>query len=120
MPMRGLISWTSHCRVAVDQQKWKEILLLYKAGPFLATHTNGTEPTKSTVCDKFLCRTPPPPFLAPLPQTPPLFSGTNVAPKKPTYVHASMSDLQLVATSTTSDSDEGAFEYAAINDEWGT
>jgi hypothetical protein len=43
-----------------------------------------------------------------------------VAPKKPAYVHASMSDLQLVATSTSSDSDEGVLEYAAVNDEWGT
>jgi hypothetical protein len=60
-----------------------------------------------------------PPLLAHLPQTPPLFSGTNVAPKKPAYVHASMSDLQLVATSTSGDSDEGALEYAAVNDEWG-
>jgi hypothetical protein len=81
---------------------------------------NGTESTESTVCDKFLCMTPSPPFLAPLPQTPPLFSRANVAPKKPAYVHASMSDLQLVATSTSSDSDEGALEYAAVNDEWGT
>ena len=56
--------------------------------------------------------------MAPSPQTPPLFSRTNVAPKKPAYVHASMSDLQLVATSTSSD--EEALEYAAVNDEWGT
>jgi hypothetical protein len=92
-------------------------MLSYKASPFLTTDTNGKE---STVCDKFLCRTPSPPLLTPLPQTPPLFSGTNVAPKKPAYVHASMSDLQLVATSTSSESDEGALEYMAVNDEWGT
>jgi hypothetical protein len=53
------------------------------------------------------------------PQTLPLFSGTNIAPKKPAYVHASMSDLQLVATSTSSDSDEEVLKYVAVNDEWG-
>ena len=31
-----------------------------------------------------------------------------------------MFDLQLIATSTSSDSDEGVLEYAAVNDEWGT
>ena len=31
-----------------------------------------------------------------------------------------MADLQLVATSTSSDSDEGALEYVAFSDEWGT
>ena len=31
-----------------------------------------------------------------------------------------MSDLQLVAISISSDSDEGALEYTAVNDEWGT
>ncbi|KAI0286852.1 hypothetical protein BGY98DRAFT_942310 [Russula aff. rugulosa BPL654] len=103
-----------HCRLAVDQHKWKEILLSYQASPFLTTHTNGTE---STVCDKYLYRTPSPPLLAPLPQTPPLFSGTNVAPKKPAYV-ASMADLQLVPTFTSSDSDDGALEYVAFSDEW--
>jgi hypothetical protein len=56
-------------------------------------------------------------LLAPLPQTLPLFSETNVAPKKPAYVHALMSDLQLVATFTSSDSNEGVLEYTAVNDE---
>jgi len=31
-----------------------------------------------------------------------------------------MSDLQLAATSTSSDNDEGTLEYMAVNDEWGT
>ncbi len=115
-----LTDWTSHCRLAVDNHRWREILLSYQTSPFLTTHTSGTESTESTVYNKFLCRTLSPPLLVPLPQTPPLFSRTDVALKKPAYVHTSMSDLQLAATSTSSDNDEGTLEYMAVNDEWGT
>lgn len=89
----------------------------YQASPFSTTYTNGTE---STVRNKFICRTPSPPLLAPLPQTPPLFSRKTVAPKQPANVPASMSDLQLVAPSASSDGDEGMLEYAAVSDDWGT
>ncbi|SRR6266404_1126548 len=116
----SLINWTSHSRLAVDHRRWKEILLSYQASPFLTTHTGETGSPDPTVCNKFLRRTPSPSLLAHLHLTPPLFSETNVAPKKLVYVHASMSDLQLVATSTSSDSDDGTLEYAAVNDEWGT
>jgi hypothetical protein len=115
----SLTSWTSHCRLAVDDQSWKEILLSYQASPFSTTHTSETGSTESTVRNK-LCRTPSPPLFAPLPQTPPLFSRKNVAPKQPANVPASMSDLQLVAPSASSDGDEGMLEYAAASDDWGT
>lgn len=58
--------------------------------------------------------------MAPLPQTPPLFSRKDVAPKRPAHVPASMFDLQLVGISTSSDGDEGMLKYAVVDDEWGT
>jgi hypothetical protein len=114
-----LTHWTSHSRLAVDNHTWKEILFSYQASPFSIKHT-GPSGTESAPCNKFLCRTPSPPPLDPLPQTPPLFPRINVTPEQPAYVPVSMSDLSFVAPLINGDRNEGTPEYATISDEWGT
>lgn len=110
----SLTDRASDARLAVGDHSWKQILSLYQASAFSTARTNETA---SALYNKFLGRTPSPPVLDPLPQTPPLFSRMSVAPQRPAHIPASMSDIPFMAPVT---SGEETPEYAAFDDEWGT
>jgi len=93
----------------------KEILSSYKANPFSTMPPIGAE---SAPCHKSLYRMPSPPLPLFLPQTPPLFSRINVAPKLPASAPGSMLDISVVV-SLNDDGDNGTPEYEVVKDEWG-
>lgn len=111
------LTTASDARLVVGNHDWQQILSLYQASAFSTARNSETAPA---LYNNILGRTPSPPVLDPLPQTPPLFSRMSVALRRPAHIPASMSDILFIAPVTSGDNDEETLEYTAIDDEWGT